>query len=39
MPVVALVRTAYDSDGKAVEVFDGVAAGDKHVYVYDVPMT
>ena len=26
VPVVALIRTAYDSDGKAVEVFDGVAA-------------
>ena len=39
VPVVALVRTAYDSEGKAVEVFDDVAAADKHVYVYDVPMT
>jgi|SRR5215472_10253309 len=39
VPVVALVRTAYDSDGKPVEVFDSVTAADKHQFVYDFPMT
>jgi GntR family transcriptional regulator len=39
VPVVALIRTAYDSDGKPVEVFDSVVAADKHHFVYDVPMT
>lgn len=34
-PVAVLVRIAYDQDGRAVEYFDSVAAGDRHVYVYD----
>ncbi len=34
-PVAVLVRIAYDQDGRAVEYFDSVAAGDKHIYVYD----
>jgi len=34
-PVAALVRVAIDQDGRAVEYFDSVAAGDKHVYVYE----
>jgi GntR family transcriptional regulator len=38
VPVVSLVRTAYDSDGKPVEVFDSVVAADKHRFVYDVSM-
>jgi GntR family transcriptional regulator len=38
VPVVALGRTAYDSDDVPVEFFDSVVAGDKHVFVYDVPM-
>jgi len=38
VPVVNLVRTAYDADDKPVEVFDSIAAGDKHLFVYDVPM-
>jgi GntR family transcriptional regulator len=39
VPVVTLIRTAYDSDGKPVEVFDSVVAADKHQFVYDVAMT
>lgn len=35
-PVVRLVRVAYAGD-TAVEYFDSVAAGDKHVYRYDFP--
>ena len=38
VPVVSLIRTAYDSKDKPVEVFDSVVAGDKHRFVYDVPM-
>jgi GntR family transcriptional regulator len=38
VPIVNLVRTAYDADDKAVEVFDSVVAADKHLFVYDVPM-
>lgn len=34
-PVALLVRIAYDQDGRACEYFDSVAAGDKHVYVYE----
>lgn len=37
-PVVALTRTAYDESGQPVEVFVSVAAGDKHVFVYEVPL-
>lgn len=35
VPVVHLVRVAYDESGEAVEVFDSVVAGDKHVFVYE----
>jgi GntR family transcriptional regulator len=38
VPVISLIRTAYDSDDKPVEVFDSVVAADKHRFVYDVPM-
>ncbi len=38
VPVISLIRTAYDSGGKPVEVFDSVVAADKHRFVYDVPM-
>lgn len=34
-PVVLLVRHAIDQDGRVVEYFDSVAAGDKHHYVYE----
>jgi GntR family transcriptional regulator len=34
-PVAVLVRIAYNQAGRAVEYFDSVAAGDKHVYVYE----
>ncbi|MGH3789796.1 MAG: GntR family transcriptional regulator [Pseudonocardiaceae bacterium] len=34
-PVAVLVRIAYDQAGRAVEYFDSVAAGDKHIYVYE----
>ena len=34
-PVAILVRVAFDQDGRAVEYFDSVAVGDRHVYVYE----
>lgn len=34
-PVALLTRVAFDQDGRPVEYFDSVAAGDKHVYVYE----
>jgi GntR family transcriptional regulator len=38
LPVVHLIRTAYDADGVPVEVFDSVVNADSHVFVYDFPM-
>jgi GntR family transcriptional regulator len=37
VPVIALVRTAYDTNGSAVEVCDTVMAGDRYVLSYDFP--
>ncbi len=34
-PVVVLVRLAMQADGRVVEFFDSVAAGDRHRYVYE----
>lgn len=34
-PVAVLTRIAFDHQGRALEYFDSVAAGDKHVYVYE----
>jgi GntR family transcriptional regulator len=34
-PVALLTRIAFDQAERAVEYFDSVAAGDKHVYVYE----
>lgn len=34
-PVANLVRIAFDHEDRAVEYFNSVAAGDKHVYVYE----
>lgn len=39
VPVIALIRTAFDADDLPVEVFDSVAAADKHVFLYEVPFT
>jgi GntR family transcriptional regulator len=36
-PVLHLVRTAYDSDGQAVEVCDTVMAADRYVLSYELP--
>jgi GntR family transcriptional regulator len=38
VPVVHLIRTAFDSRGVPVEVFDSVVVAESHVFVYDVPM-
>lgn len=35
VPVVHLIRVAYDESDVPVEVFDSVVAGDKHVFVYE----
>lgn len=37
VPVFSLVRTAYDSNEKALEVCDTVMAGDAFVLAYDLP--
>ena len=36
VPVVRLLRTLYDTAGRALEVSDFVLAGDRHVLVYEV---
>ena len=38
VPVLRILRTAYDSEGRAVEVQDTVAAADKHQLRYEVQM-
>jgi GntR family transcriptional regulator len=37
VPVVRLVRTAYDVDGRAVEVCDTIMAADAYVLSYELP--
>lgn len=37
VPVIHLVRTAYDIDGRAVEVCDTVMAADAYVLSYELP--
>lgn len=39
IPVVALVRTAFDTEGVAVEVFDSVLSADKYAFAYEFPAT
>lgn len=38
IPVVRLIRTAFDSEGTPVEVFDSVVTAESHTFVYSVPM-
>lgn len=35
VPVVTLIRIAYDESGDPVEVFESVVAADRHVFVYE----
>lgn len=37
VPVFRLVRTAYDNDGRAVEVCDTIMAADAYLLSYDLP--
>ncbi|MFJ4636294.1 GntR family transcriptional regulator [Streptomyces hygroscopicus] len=37
VPVIHLIRTAYDSEGRAVEVCDTVMAADAYVLAYQLP--
>ena len=37
VPVFRLVRTAYDLNGRAVEVCDTVMSGDAYVLAYELP--
>ena len=37
VPVFRLVRTAYDIDGRAVEVCDTIMAADAYLLAYDLP--
>ncbi|SED94268.1 GntR family transcriptional regulator [Streptomyces sp. 3213] len=39
VPVIHLVRTAYDMEGRAVEVCDTVVAADAYVLSYQLPAT
>jgi GntR family transcriptional regulator len=39
VPVIHLIRTAYDSGGRAVEVCDTVMAADAYVLSYQLPAT
>ncbi|MGI5352947.1 GntR family transcriptional regulator [Streptomyces sp. CA-250714] len=37
VPVISLIRTAYDTEGRAVEVCDTVMAADAYVLAYQLP--
>ena len=37
VPVIHLIRTAYDTEGRAVEVCDTVMAADAYVLAYQLP--
>jgi GntR family transcriptional regulator len=37
VPVITVVRTAFDTDGQAVEVCETVMAADRYVLSYDLP--
>ena len=37
VPVFRLIRTAYDRDGRAVEVCDTIMAADAYLLAYDLP--
>lgn len=39
VPVISLIRTAYDTEGRAVEVCDTVMAADAYVLSYQLPAT
>ncbi|MGW2329261.1 GntR family transcriptional regulator [Streptomyces sp. NPDC001700] len=39
VPVISLIRTAFDSEGRAVEVCDTVMAADAYVLAYQLPAT
>ena len=38
VPVVRILRTVYDSDGRVIEVQESLAAADKHEFRYEVAM-
>jgi GntR family transcriptional regulator len=37
IPVFRLIRTAYDMDGRAVEICDTIMAADAYVLNYELP--
>lgn len=37
VPIIHLVRTAYDTEGRAVEVCDTVMSADAYVLAYQLP--
>jgi GntR family transcriptional regulator len=39
VPVVRILRTVYDAEGRPLEVQDTVAAADRHAFRYEVSMT
>jgi len=38
VPVIRILRTIYDSEGRPVEAQDSVAAADRHQFRYEVEM-
>ena len=38
VPVVRVLRTIYDSEGRPLEVQDSIAAADRHQFRYEVEM-
>ena len=39
VPVLRVLRTVYDSEGRPVEVQDSIAAADRHTFRYEVDMS
>ena len=39
VPVIRVIRTVYDTEGRPVEVQDTIAAADRHEFQYEVSMT
>lgn len=39
VPVVRVIRTIYDTEGRPVEVQDTIAAADRHEFQHEVSMT
>jgi DNA-binding GntR family transcriptional regulator len=38
VPILGILRAVYDSEGRAAEVEDSVAVGDRHTFRFQVGM-